>query len=56
MNLGDSVKFKTEDGTTLIGTIVNIYVVPKDYNLVDIDVSGVIYYGISTEVCENVSV
>lgn len=48
MNLGDTVTF-TYDGETLTGTIVNIYVVPKDYNLVDIDVSGTIYKGIQTD-------
>lgn len=50
-NLGDIVKFKTEDGTTLIGEIVNVYIVPKPYDLVDINVSGVIYYGIQTDNC-----
>ena len=50
MNLGDVVSFEN-NGETLTGTIVNIYVVPKDYNLVDIDVSGVIYYGIQTDSC-----
>lgn len=49
MNLGDTVTFQV-DGETLTGTIVNIYVVPKDYNLVDIiDVSGTIYKGIQTD-------
>ena len=48
MNLGDIVTFQV-DGETLTGTIVNIYVVPKDYNLVDIDVSGTIYKGIQTD-------
>lgn len=48
MNLGDVVTFNV-DGQTLTGTIVNIYVVPKDYNLVDIDVDGVIYKGIQTD-------
>lgn len=50
MNLGDVVQFQV-DGQTLTGTIVNIYVVPKDYNLVDIDVDGVIYKGIETDTC-----
>lgn len=48
MNLGDIVQFQV-DNETLTGTIVNIYVVPKDYNLVDIDVSGTIYKGIQTD-------
>lgn len=48
MNLGDVVTFNV-DGQSLTGTIVNIYVVPKDYNLVDIDVDGVIYKGIQTD-------
>lgn len=48
MNLGDVVAFNI-DGQTLTGTIVNIYVVPKDYNLVDINVDGVIYKGIQTD-------
>lgn len=56
MNVGDRVKFQTEDGVWLEGTIVNVYVVPKDYNLVDIDVDGIIHYGIETEACQNVSV
>jgi hypothetical protein len=47
MNLGDEVIFKV-NGETLTGTIVNIYVVPKDYNLVDINVDGTIYKGIET--------
>jgi hypothetical protein len=54
MNLGDRVSFDFND-ETLTGTIVNIYVVPKDYNLVDIDVDGVIYYGIQTDNCTLVS-
>ena len=48
MNLGDEVTFKV-NGETLTGTIVNIYVVPKDYNIVDIDVAGVIYKGFRTD-------
>ena len=44
MDLGDIVTFKDENGNTLTGTIVNIYIVPKDYNLVDINVDGVIYH------------
>ena len=48
MNLGDIVTFKV-NGESLTGTIVNIYVVPKDYNLVDIDVAGVIYKGFQTD-------
>lgn len=48
MDLGDIVTFKDENGNTLTGTIVNIYIVPKDYNLVDINVDGVIYKGIET--------
>lgn len=47
MNLGDRVTFIYEN-QTITGTIVNIYVVPKDYNLVDIYVDGVVYYGIET--------
>ena len=48
MRLGELVKFN-HDGETLEGTIVNIYAVPKDYDLVDIEVDGEIYHGISTE-------
>lgn len=47
MTLGDRVTFKVNN-ETLTGIIVNIYVVPKDYNLVDVDVNGTIYYGIET--------
>lgn len=50
MNLGDIVTFKVDD-ETLTGTIVNVYVVPKDYNLVDIDVDGTIYKGIESDTC-----
>ncbi len=50
MKLGDQVTFKV-DNQTLTGTIVNIYIVPKDYNLVDISVNGVVYYGIQTDEC-----
>lgn len=53
MNLGDTVTF-TYEGQTLTGVIVNIYVVPKDYNLVDIDVNGIIYKGIETSVCNGI--
>lgn len=48
MNLGDIVQFQVNN-QTLTGTIVNVYIVPKDYNLVDIDVSGTIYKGIQTD-------
>ena len=48
MDLGDVVTF-TYEGQALTGTIVNIYIVPKDYNLVDIDVEGTIYKGIETD-------
>ena len=50
MNLGDVVTF-TNNGESLTGTIVNVYIVPKDYNLVDIDVDGTIYKGIQTDTC-----
>lgn len=50
MNLGDIVQFKINN-ETLTGTIVNVYIVPKDYNLVDIDVEGTIYKGIETNAC-----
>lgn len=54
MNLGDVVTFEDEEGNTLTGTIVCIYAVPKDYDLVDINVNGVTYFGISTENCTKV--
>ncbi len=51
MNLGDNVQFKVNN-QTLTGSIVNIYAVPKDYDLVDIAVNTNddirIYYGIPT--------
>lgn len=48
MYLGQWVRFQV-DNEWLEGVIVNIYVVPKDYNLVDIDVNGTIYRGIQTD-------
>jgi len=46
--LGDEVTF-TKDGKTLTGYIVNIYAVPKDFDIIDVMVDGVIYYGIKTD-------
>lgn len=46
--LGDQVTF-TKGGATLTGYIVNIYAVPKEFDLIDVIVDGVIYYGIKTD-------
>ena len=48
MEIGDIIQVKINN-KLVTGEIVNIYVVPKDYNLVDILVDGQIIYGVSTE-------
>lgn len=39
MNIGDIVKVEL-NGEWQEGTITNIYAVPKDYDLIDVDVNG----------------
>lgn len=56
MNIGDKVKF-TNGGLTLTGVIVNMYAVPKDYDLIDVKLDGVgetIIYGLRTDEVETI--
>lgn len=48
MEIGMKVKIEV-NGEWKSGTIVNVYVVPKDYNLADVEVDGVIIYGVETK-------
>lgn len=49
MNVGDRVKIKL-NGVWYEGTIICVYVVPKDYNLVDVELEhGETIKGVSTK-------
>ena len=48
MQLGDIVTFKVDD-QILTGTIVSLYAMQKNPDLMDINVDGITYFGISTD-------